>query len=127
MKPKRQAIYNKFGGKCAYSGSPLNDDWQIDHAIPMRRCIFGHATLQEVNDPSNLLPAQWEVNFYKGGGGIESLRSSLSTLHIRLAKLPKNPRSPNGIRRKAFLLRLAGHFGITPEKPFYGKFYFETL
>lgn len=28
---KRQVVYNKFNGLCAYSGKPLQDDWQIDH------------------------------------------------------------------------------------------------
>ena len=28
---KREKVYNKYGGKCAYTGKPLGQDWQIDH------------------------------------------------------------------------------------------------
>lgn len=28
---KREKVFNKFGGLCAYTGQPLGDDWQIDH------------------------------------------------------------------------------------------------
>lgn len=28
---KREKVYSKFDGKCAYSGTPLESDWQIDH------------------------------------------------------------------------------------------------
>lgn len=27
----RQQVYDKFNGKCAYTGLPLEDDWQVDH------------------------------------------------------------------------------------------------
>lgn len=38
---KRERIYNKFGGLCAYSGTPLEDDWQIDHICPVIGCTYG--------------------------------------------------------------------------------------
>ena len=30
----RQRIYAKYQGRCAYTGKPLGDDWQVDHIIP---------------------------------------------------------------------------------------------
>ena len=38
---KRERIYNKFGGLCAYSGTSLEDDWQIDHVKPIVRRFDG--------------------------------------------------------------------------------------
>ena len=32
---KREKVYNKFNGKCAYTGTPLESDWQIDHMESM--------------------------------------------------------------------------------------------
>jgi 5-methylcytosine-specific restriction endonuclease McrA len=31
---KREQVYKKYGGRCAYTGTPLKDDWQVDHIIP---------------------------------------------------------------------------------------------
>jgi 5-methylcytosine-specific restriction endonuclease McrA len=35
----RRVIHDKFGGRCAYTGKPLGDDWQIDHVVPKRHGI----------------------------------------------------------------------------------------
>ncbi len=51
----------------------------------------------------------------------------LNDLHLRLRKLPKNPRTAKSEKRKAYLLEVAGLFGITEDKPFSGKFYFESI
>lgn len=29
---KKEKVYQKYGGRCAYTGKPLESDWQIDHA-----------------------------------------------------------------------------------------------
>jgi hypothetical protein len=51
----------------------------------------------------------------------------LGSLHERLNRLPKKPRTEKGKRRKEYLLSVARYFDITPDKPFSGVFYFETL
>lgn len=58
MKMDRQKIFEKFGGKCAYSGTDLKDDWQIDHMEP--KIIFqingksGYMTIiQKITDMSD--------------------------------------------------------------------------
>jgi 5-methylcytosine-specific restriction endonuclease McrA len=33
-KKLRFQVYNKYNGLCAYTGTPLDDDWQVDHIIP---------------------------------------------------------------------------------------------
>ncbi len=114
----RQAVYDKFGGRCAYTGTPLKDDWQIDHIVPKRQ--------GGTDDIANLYPAQRIVNHYKRCLDNEKFRTwLLGGLHERLRKLPKNPRTEKGARRKAYLLEVADAFGITENHPFCGKFFYE--
>jgi hypothetical protein len=125
MKMDRQKIFEKFGGKCAYSGTDLKDDWQIDHMEP--KIIFQINGKSGQNDDDNLFPCQRIINHYKRGLPLEYFRTwYLGGLHERLKKLPKNPKSKKGIRRKAYLLQVAELFGITEDNPFSGVFYFEN-
>ena len=49
----------------------------------------------------------------------------LAGLNERLKKLPKNPKSERGIKRKDYLLRVADAFDIAEDKPFCGELWFE--
>lgn len=124
----RDMVYNKFGGRCAYSGTPLDKDWQVDHLVS--RHMLGLYNYDQI-DPDgfdNLMPAQKLINHYKRGLWLEDFRTlRLKELHVRLMKLPKCPRVEKSIRRKEYMLKIAGYFGITPDKPFPGIFYFESL
>lgn len=114
----REQVYNKYNGRCAYSGTPLEDDWQVDHFMPIRHC--------GKSDIDNLLPAQKIINHYKRALTLEQFRTlRLGGLHKRLAKLPRNPRTEKGKNRKSYILKVASYFGITPDTPFDGVFYFE--
>ena len=114
----RKAVYSKFGGRCAYTGTPLKDDWQVDHIVPK---IRGGAS-----NIDNLLPVQKIVNHYKRDTELEDFRNwLLAGLHLRLRKLPKNPRTEKGKKRKEYLTEVASLFGITEDIPFSGSFYFE--
>ena len=125
-KKLREKIKNKYGGLCAYSGTPLEDDWQIDHIKPKR--YFKVSGEKGANDIDNLIPTQRLINHYKRGLDLETFITEwLGKLHIRLAKLPKNPRTEKSKRRIEYMRKIASYFGITEDKPFNGKFYFETL
>lgn len=113
----RQKVYNKYNGRCAYSGAPLGDDWQIDHAVSK----YHGGT----DDLDNLLPACRIVNHYKRAKDIEQFRQYLINLPEQLKRLPKHPKSEKVIRHKEYLEEVAGLFGITEDKPFCGMFYFE--
>ncbi|NCC65546.1 MAG: HNH endonuclease [Spirochaetia bacterium] len=114
----RQAVYSKFGGRCAYTGKPLESDWQVDHIVPKEQ--------GGTDDIDNLFPALKIVNHYKRCLDNETFKTwLLGGLHLRLRKLPKNPRTERGMKRKAYLLKVADVFGITEDKPFCGKFFFE--
>jgi 5-methylcytosine-specific restriction endonuclease McrA len=129
MTKKRKLIFDKFGGKCAYTGTDLKDDWQVDHIKPRIMYEIGSYPYEgNPNDISNLVACQKIVNHYKRALPLETFRTwFLGGLHERLKKLPKNPKTEKSHKRKAYLLEVASLFGITENKPFSGKFYFETL
>lgn len=122
----RQKIYDKYGGLCAYTGHPLDEKWQVDHIEP--KFFYRMFRIeQDCNHESNLAPAIRIVNHYKREKGLAEFRKYMLTFHERIAKLPKNPLVEKSKKRKAYMLEVARLFDITPEKPFNGKFYFETL
>lgn len=126
-KKVRSAVFNKFNGRCAYTGKPLDSTWQVDHAIPAYLYYMG-AVPGNPNDIGNLLPTFKIINHYKRAQyNIEHFRRYMLLFHERLQRLPKNPRSDKYIRRKVYMLTIADLFDITSEKPFSGKFYFETI
>ena len=129
MAKKRDIIKNKFNGLCAYSGTPLEDDWQVDHIKPKIMYSIGSCPYQgNPNDIDNLIPAQRIINHYKRSLPLEKFKSwYLGGLHLRLKKLPKNPKTELAKKRKEYLLKIASYFDITEDKPFSGKFYFETI
>lgn len=144
---KRDRIFAKYGGKCAYTGKPLGDDWQVDHMFSKadiyyqahKRVIesglipkmyekeLRRAVKEKANSDENLFPALRIVNHYKRSLDLEGFRSRMMTFHIRLGRLPKNPKVPATVKRIAYMNEIAEAFGITPDKPFSGKFYFEKL
>jgi 5-methylcytosine-specific restriction endonuclease McrA len=128
-KKNRELIRIKFGGKCAYTGTELKDDWQIDHVKPRIMYEVGRYLYEgNPNDFSNLVPCQKIVNHYKGSLDLETFRTwYLGGLHDRLKKLPKNPKVEKSHKKKAYLLEVAELFGITEDKKFSGEFYFEKL
>lgn len=127
-KKEREIIKNKFGGKCAYTGTDLKDDWQVDHVKPVIRNWFSNDCMIPGNhNIDNMVPCQKIVNHYKGSLDLETFRNwYLGGLHERLRKLPNNPKVEKSRRRKEYLLEVARLFGINENTPFSGKFYFES-
>ena len=128
-KKDRELIKQKFGGKCAYSGTELEPDWQVDHIKPRIMYEVGAYPYEgNPNDISNLVPCQRIINHYKRALPLETFRTwFLGGLHERLKKLPKKTRVEKSYKKKAYILKVASYFGITEDTPFSGKFYFETL
>ena len=127
-KKDRELIRQKFGGKCAYTGTELLDDWQIDHIDPVvRNWIDGTVCYQGNHKIDNMIPTQRIINHYKHSQNLESFREFMMYFHKRLSRYPKNPVVEKSIKRKAYVMEVARLFNITPEKPFSGKFWFETI
>lgn len=121
---KKDIVKSKFNGLCAYTGKPLGEDWQIDHAYPRQRAYYFNPGF-DVNGLDNLLPALRIVNHYKRGYSVEGFRAFMLKFHIRLKKLPKDPKTERSKRRKAYMFEVASAFDITTDKPFSGLFFFE--
>jgi len=126
-KKDRETIKNMFDGKCAYTGTELLQDWQVDHVSAVRRnwWLNNSAVHKENHNLQNMLPSQRVVNHYKFTMDLEEFRSFMMDFHLRVKKLPKNPKTPKSIKHKRNMLEIAELFGITEDKPFSGKFYFE--
>ena len=128
-KKNRELVKNMFDGKCAYSGTELLSDWQVDHVNPVRRnwLLNNSALFEENHTLENMLPSQRIINHYKHSMDLEQFRDFMKDFHIRISKLPKNPKIEKSIKRKVYMLKVARLFGITTNKAFSGRFYFETL
>lgn len=113
----KQQVYNKYNGLCAYTGKPLEDDWQIDHIKPKRQ---GGG-----DDFENLLPALKIVNHYKRGYDLEGFRKYMMNFYIRLKRLPKSTKSEKTRKRILYLQKISQAFDISEDAVFNGKFYFE--
>lgn len=100
----RREIYEKYGGRCAYCGNPIQyEEMEIDHLIPLRN---GGA-----DDVTNYMPACRPCNFYKGTSTIERFRGNLQTLTERLEKV--------------YIYRLALRYKIVTQHGKEIKFYYE--
>jgi hypothetical protein len=123
-KKTRQLVREKYNGLCAYTGKPLGDDWQVDHINPVGH--YGYRNVDKDNI-SNLVPTIKIINHYKRCLDLEGFRGYMLYFHKRLAKLPKKTIVDRTARRKAYMFMVAELFDISVDKPFCGKFYFETL
>lgn len=104
-KAKRQQVYNKFKGHCAYCGCEIEyKDMQIDHIQCVRN--NGDNIAEE-----NLMPACRMCNFYKSTMTIEKFREQLEKLQSRL--------------NKDFTYRLAKKYRLIIEYSKPVRFYFE--
>lgn len=137
-KKLREEVRLKYNGKCAYTGKPLGDDWQVDHINSKARHMYfmplDIGTTEEykayeksVNRVDNLLPALRIVNHYKRAKDLEGFREYMLTFHKRLAKLPKKTLVPETERRKKYMQQVADAFGVSVDKPFDGVFHFEKI
>lgn len=130
----RQQVRDKYGGKCAYTGQPLGEDWQVDHVNSQYQHAYYYTGEEDYNEYTkkchhvdNLLPALRIVNHYKRTKNLEQFRRYLTDFHKRLSKLPKTTRVPATERRIKYMNAVADAFGITVDKPFSGNFWFERV
>ena len=105
---KRQAVYDKYSGHCAYCGKQIEyKDMQVDHITPQRR----YADKKIADRLENLNPSCRRCNHYKRTCDLEGFRELIMTLHNRI--------------RKQYLNKVAEDYGIVEVKEWDGKFYFE--
>ena len=113
-KKVRQAVFNKFGGHCAYCGKQLSStsEMQIDHVYSKLYSRFHHQAVN--NSFENLMPSCRQCNYYKSASTLEGFRRNL------MKTLSHTCRTP-------FTVRLAMQYGMLTYHQWDGKFYFERL
>lgn len=117
MKPNREQIHQKYGGRCAYCGQEIDlKDMQVDHVIPQRAatCYGSYATYEQVHCEQNYMPSCRSCNNYKGGNRLETFRKSIED-QVKV------------LRRDRPTFRLAERFGLIECKPKPVVFYFEKF
>jgi len=99
---KKQTVYQKFEGKCAYCGIEIDiETFQIDHLISKHEgaCLRQKGIYINVENLSNLYPACFSCNNYKRAHSLETFRSEISQQIRRL-------------RRDQPTFRLAERYGL---------------
>ena len=110
-KQKRETVYAKYNGHCAYCGDPIAyKDMQVDHFKPLRAYNGDDCSS---DDLENLMPACRTCNHYKRANPLELFRRYIQEIPQKL--------------RKNYIYKVGLKYGnvIENEKPI--KFYFENV
>lgn len=104
-KAKRQKIFEKYSGHCAYCGSAISlQDMQADHIVP--KAAGGKDSIENLNPSCRI------CNHYKRSEQLEIWRKYfLGELIKRL--------------RKIYIFKVAERYGMVQVKEWNKKFYFE--
>lgn len=88
-KAQRNALFNRFGGRCAYCGAPLGLRWHADHVEPVRRGLVfqqgkglvpnGQMDRPENDRFDNLMPSCAPCNIDKHSMSLEAWRQKLQS------------------------------------------------
>ena len=121
---KREKVFQKFNGRCAYSGAILPEKWEIDHLTPVQRKVKG-VDIVEKNKIENLMPTFKFLNMFKKNRDLEAWRNYLLGFHKRIGR-----GKVNGVdmrMRAKNTEKLLNVFNIKKDNPFSGVFYFEKI
>ena len=120
MKIDRKAVYDKYGGRCAYCGREITmKSMQVDHRLP-KSIYEAPATmglidgLDSIDDFDNLMPSCRRCNQYKSTMSVEAFRKQIETIPQKLGK-------------REFIYKVGIDYGFYDDKPRKVTFYFETL
>lgn len=109
-KKTREAVYRKYGGRCAYCGRAIDYKiMQVDHFRPLR--LF-EADDPEANNISNLMPACRMCNHYKRANSLETFRKYIAEIPRKL--------------RDDYIYKIGVAYGNIVENEHPIRFFFET-
>lgn len=81
-KSKREAVYRKYNGHCAYCGREISyKDMQVDHFQPLRAWGIEDAG---TDDLDNLMPSCRMCNHYKRANSLETFRRYIAEIPRKL-------------------------------------------
>ena len=108
-KSKREAVYRKYDGHCAYCGREIAyKDMQVDHFQPLRAWGIEDAG---TDDLDNLMPACRMCNHYKRANSLETFRRYIAEIPRKL--------------RENYIYKVGIVYGEIAEQAHPVKFYFE--
>lgn len=108
-KLKRETVYGKYGGRCAYCGREIAyAEMQVDHFHPRR-------TSQDpsVDELENLMPACRMCNHYKRAHSLETFRKYIEEIPRKLSE--------------NYIYKIGIVYGEVAEQNHPVKFYFEEV
>ena len=114
-KRQREAVFNKYGGRCAYCGCELTPrTMQVDHIKAVYTSSLENDNVETQDDSfDNLNPSCRQCNFYNGTLDIEQFREKIMTTLYETCQ-------------NTFQAKLAKKLGMLTVKQF-DKFYFERI
>jgi 5-methylcytosine-specific restriction endonuclease McrA len=103
----RQAVYSKYGGRCAYCGREIAyKDMQVDHMIPKAN--------GGTDDMENLMPSCRTCNHYKRAERLEYFRQMIATI-------------PKKLGEREYIYKVGMAYGFYDAEPMDVVFYFEKV
>lgn len=113
-KKVRIAVYEKYGGHCAYCGKKVEyKDFQLDHIIP-RRNWGNRYTEAQIECFENYAPACRRCNHYKRA-------HTLNTFRKMIEEIPKK------LFRDNYIYKVGLDYGLIESHEHKIKFYFEEV
>lgn len=114
-KKMREAIYNKYGGRCAYCGKKIEyKDMQVDHLIPIQRERFGKFSEDQIECFENYMPADRRCNHYKRANSLEAFRKMVEEI-------------PSKLYRDNYIYKVGLDYALIEPHERKIKFYFEQV
>lgn len=114
-KKMREAIYNKFGGRCAYCGKKIAyKDMQVDHLIPIQRERFGKFTEDQIECFENYMPTDRRCNHYKRAHSLEAFRKMIEEI-------------PKKLFRDSYIYKVGLDYGLVEAHEHKITFYYEQF
>lgn len=116
---KRERIYNRYGGCCAYCGAPIPiSEMQVDHLVPRWHNLTDeqcrrYGIQRGSDDEDNLMPSCRACNYYKQTYSLKDFRTRLQGLTANCVK--------------SYDVRLAMRYGMVKLEPWDGLFWFEKM
>jgi hypothetical protein len=112
-KKVREAVYNKYGGHCAYCGKKIEyKDMQVDHLIPVQREQFKKYSEEEIESFENYFCACRRCNLYKRAHSLETFRRYIEEI-------------PKKLYRDSYIYKVGLDYGLIEAHEHKVKFYFE--
>lgn len=114
-KKMREAVYKKYGGRCAYCGKEIEyKDMQIDHLIPIQRERFGRYNEEQIECFENYMPTDRACNHYKRAHSLETFRKYIEEI-------------PKKLDHYSYIYRIGKKYNLVEEHSQKIKFYFEQV